>query len=140
MSVGPNAQPVSIAPEAGLTVSKILELRAQLQAKLETLSHEDHELRQRLASAETATEHAVLDGAEQALSVESNLEVIHQIQHERKELGAVQSALDRIDSGEYGMCTRCDAPVGHARLEALPEAALCIRCQEAEERGTFHTH
>lgn len=41
----------------------------------------------------------------------------------------VKSALKAIESGEYGYCRRCDEIIGFPRLQAQPEAPLCIGCQ-----------
>ena len=46
----------------------------------------------------------------------------------------VVEALRRLDRGIYGICMECDAPIGAARLEAKPEAALCIDCASDLER------
>jgi DnaK suppressor protein len=42
-------------------------------------------------------------------------------------------ALCRIEEGTYGICARCELPVHPERLQALPEAALCLECQKAAE-------
>lgn len=47
---------------------------------------------------------------------------------ETKQLSAVIGALRRLASGTYGICVRCHQPITAARLEALPEAALCADC------------
>ena len=44
------------------------------------------------------------------------------------------AALDRLRSGEYGMCEACGEPISPARLRAIPEVTTCVRCQDAEER------
>lgn len=49
----------------------------------------------------------------------------------RRALHDVQSALWRMDDGTYGDCTSCGRPVEAARLEILPQAALCMPCQRA---------
>ena len=46
-------------------------------------------------------------------------------------LRQVWAALDRIDDGSYGTCLSCDAEIQPQRLEAVPWAAYCTRCQEA---------
>ncbi|HEY3334732.1 MAG TPA: TraR/DksA C4-type zinc finger protein [Candidatus Limnocylindrales bacterium] len=51
--------------------------------------------------------------------------------HNRLHLEAVDAALARLEAGTYGGCTVCGKPVGAARLDALPWAALCIDCQRA---------
>jgi len=44
-------------------------------------------------------------------------------------------AMDRVDSNEYGMCIECEEEISSRRLEAIPWAARCLRCQEAADRG-----
>lgn len=43
-------------------------------------------------------------------------------------------ALDRVRSGEYGVCEVCGEPIAPARLRAIPEVTTCVACQDAEER------
>lgn len=54
---------------------------------------------------------------------------------ERQMLILVEEAVDRMDKGEYGVCTHCGEPIGLPRLEAVPWARYCIGCQELEESG-----
>lgn len=42
-------------------------------------------------------------------------------------------ALERIRSGEYGICVDCGNKIPAARLQIKPEATRCIRCQEQYE-------
>jgi len=49
------------------------------------------------------------------------------------DIAAVDAALDRLDRGTYGICTRCGRPIGVDRLRARPTAELCIRCAVAVE-------
>ncbi len=46
----------------------------------------------------------------------------------------VEAALSRIDSGEYGACLGCGEEIKPKRLEARPEAPLCIECQSRREQ------
>lgn len=48
-------------------------------------------------------------------------------------LDRIVEALRRIQDGSYGTCTECDEPIGWGRLRAIPEATLCVRCQERME-------
>ena len=47
----------------------------------------------------------------------------------------IDSALQRLYRGEYGMCESCGQPISRARLEAMPYARLCVACKEKEERA-----
>ncbi len=40
----------------------------------------------------------------------------------------IDAALARVDDGTYGMCELCDAPIPFERLEAIPQARVCVRC------------
>jgi DnaK suppressor protein len=46
----------------------------------------------------------------------------------RRDLAAVDRAVDRLASGSYGCCVCCGDDIGEARLEALPSAETCIAC------------
>jgi len=45
-------------------------------------------------------------------------------------------ALDRRSEGAYGLCEDCGKEIGAERLEALPSATRCMRCQAAWEQST----
>lgn len=51
----------------------------------------------------------------------------------RESLAQIERALARIEDGSYGTCVRCGATIPAARLEAMPEAELCLTCKEREE-------
>jgi DnaK suppressor protein len=50
------------------------------------------------------------------------------------QLEQVRAALNRLDEGTYGNCENCGEPILPARLRAMPQATLCIDCQEKMER------
>jgi len=54
-------------------------------------------------------------------------------EHETAELAAIDAALARISAGSYGQCIDCEAAIPTARLDAAPEAARCMSCQEKAE-------
>jgi DnaK suppressor protein len=41
---------------------------------------------------------------------------------------AVADALDRLETGEYGTCSRCGDPIAYGRLLAIPETTHCLGC------------
>ncbi len=49
----------------------------------------------------------------------------------------VDSALERIEDGTFGVCQRCGQKIGAERLEAFPYVAFCINCQTIIEREQF---
>jgi len=52
------------------------------------------------------------------------------LERERRTLREIESALTRMQKGEYGTCCRCGVAIPKARLDALPWARLCIHCAE----------
>lgn len=62
---------------------------------------------------------------------EFNLELASK---EQKGLNLVDHALRKIKEGTYGVCENCDKPIPVKRLQAVPYAPYCIKCQEEEEK------
>jgi DnaK suppressor protein len=48
---------------------------------------------------------------------------------------AIRRALALIEHGGFGLCQTCGRPIGDDRLQAVPWALLCMRCQSAGEQG-----
>ena len=46
------------------------------------------------------------------------------------QLRLVNEALDRVQSGDYGVCLACEQPIPPKRLQAVPWARYCVTCQE----------
>jgi DnaK suppressor protein len=47
-------------------------------------------------------------------------------------LDEVEHALAKFEEGTYGSCDACGKPIGLERLEALPQAHLCLNCKARE--------
>lgn len=52
---------------------------------------------------------------------------------ERLEVQEIDAALQRIEAGVYGRCIQCAGPVGKSRLAAVPQARMCVSCEERAE-------
>jgi len=46
------------------------------------------------------------------------------------QLREVESALSRLNSGEYGVCANCGTSISLKRLQALPWATYCVDCKD----------
>lgn len=53
---------------------------------------------------------------------------------QRKLIAKIDSALRRIEEGEYGYCEVTGEPIGLGRLSARPIATMTVEAQEAHER------
>ena len=57
---------------------------------------------------------------------------------ESRELARIEYALDRMREGQFGVCEGCGTNIPMMRLNALPYATYCIKCQrEAERQGAM---
>lgn len=55
-------------------------------------------------------------------------------EHTAAERMIVRHALAKFDDASYGACEECGNPIGFSRLQARPEARLCIACQTRAEK------
>ena len=56
------------------------------------------------------------------------------VAREGDKLSVLNDALRRIEHGTFGVCQMCGGPIEDKRLEAIPDAELCISCQVGRER------
>ena len=74
------------------------------------------------------------DSKERAKQLEDN-EVVDALGNEaRAEIVKINAALQRMERGEFGICTECGLPIKEARLEVYPYADECIECAEFDEK------
>ena len=73
------------------------------------------------------------DSSEQAVEMEDDASLESQSALVAREIASVNRAFLRIENGTYGECVRCGDAIAPKRLEARPEAALCISCASSEQ-------
>ena len=99
--------------------------KARLEAQLA-------ELEDRLSRIERdLAEPADPDSSERAVQMEDDEALEGQAAVISNDIASVRRALERIADGNYGECANCGAEIAAGRLEARPEAALCIECANA---------
>jgi DnaK suppressor protein len=102
------------------------------QAKA-TLEAQLAELEDRLARIERdLAEPLDADSSERAVQMEDDQSLEGQAAVISNEVASIRRALERIEDGSYGECVNCGNEISEGRLEARPEAALCIKCASAE--------
>lgn len=109
-----------------LTWSNPNGFRAILEAR-------ESELSQHLRNREGLVVKAVPDELEEACHSAERELAIRNLEHMSGLLEDVQAALRRIEDGIYASA-HCEGDIGRKRLEAVPWAAFCFRCQEAADR------
>lgn len=115
-----------MAAEAGRTQVDIgrLELeRQETEAKLQSLQVELRNL------AEPSADEADVDAYER----EKTWALIQSLQ---RKLESINTAIQAAQMGTYGQCQGCGQAIDPARLEILPQATLCLKCQREFERAS----
>jgi DnaK suppressor protein len=117
----------------------VRKLRANLLRRREGIRRALEDARSQL---HTSSNREVGDAVDVALDAEHH-EISSQLaQVESAELAQIDIALDRITTGDYGVCVDCGRSIPLARLQALPYATSCIKCQcgrEVAGGGTSNT-
>lgn len=72
--------------------------------------------------------------ATESLELERRLAVEKRV---KTNLAEIEHALHKFEEGTYGMCDSCGQPIAPERLEALPQASLCVKCKEKNAKGRF---
>lgn len=74
--------------------------------------------------------HTASDESFAALLTDMNISVVRK---ENIELQDIETALQRISNGSYGVCIDCDGDIAAGRLEIYPTAKRCMACQARYE-------
>jgi len=105
--------------------------REQLEAEYKRLTGELAQLQNSASSAEERREGSPFgkreEEATETLELEKRLTLENRV---RQEMATVEHALDKVKKGTYGLCDNCGQPINPERLEALPQANLCLKCKE----------
>lgn len=105
---------------------KLLEKRDSLQGDLRSM--ESQAFRQ--SGTESAPNHMADYGSD---TFEQDF-TLGLIESDEKVLVQILEALVRIEKGSFGICESCSIDIPAARLDVLPWAALCVKCQSQVER------
>ena len=111
-------------------------LRSRLENEQKQLNEELEQLRASVRPAEERREGSPFgkreEEATESLELERRLALEKQI---REQLADMEHALSKFDEGKYGICERCGEPIDPARLEALPQAKLCLNCKAIQAKN-----
>ena len=75
-----------------------------------------------------------------SLAVEDQAPLMHdqfvalrQHRMERRKLKLIDAAIERLETGEFGLCAECERPIPAKRLNVVPWAVYCVPCQDCTE-------
>jgi DnaK suppressor protein len=102
----------------------LLAERARALRRVAALQREFAELAEAASAGGTDDEHDP-EGATLAFERQHAAALLERA---RDQQAAIETALERVRQGRYGLCDRCGQPIGDDRLAARPAALTCIRC------------
>jgi DnaK suppressor protein len=106
------------------------ELYERLKQEQASLNNELRRLKAEEKSADEQREGSPFgkreEGATEAFEWEKRLALEGRLTNA---LAEVEHALKKYETGTYGMCDLCGRPIEPGRLEALPQASLCLECK-----------
>ena len=119
----------------GMDKRKVKAYRDKLLARRESLFSQVTEAE--MSSRERDLE-ATQDPADMAANAYTKELLISMSANDRKLLQLIDEALERVERGEYGECVNCGEPLTEKRLDAVPWARYCLKCQDLQERGLLN--
>ena len=111
-------------------------LRAHLESEQKRLNEELEQLKTSVPSSEERREGSPFgkreEEATETLELEKRLALENRI---RQEMVGIEHALQKFEEGTYGLCDSCGKPIAPERLEALPQASLCVDCKAQQAKN-----
>jgi DnaK suppressor protein len=111
-------------------------LRAQLENERKRLTEELEQLKAGIRPAQERREGSPFGKREEEATESFELERRMALDKRIKDqLAEVEHALHKFEEGTYGLCDICGQPIDPARLEALPQANLCLNCKAGQAKN-----
>jgi DnaK suppressor protein len=107
--------------------------RARHEKLEQLLSQQDTVLRSRRQILRDSQASGVMDAEELSQDAEELDVGFAVLELTTRTVQGIETALQRLEAGEFGRCSDCRCRISDARLRALPFAALCLACQEAHD-------
>ena len=114
------------------------QLRSRLESEQKRLLGELEQLKTDARPTEVRREGSPFgkreEEATESFELEKRLALEKQV---RDHLAEVEHALRKFEKDTYGVCDNCGQPIDPDRLEALPQANLCVNCKAKNAKGRF---
>lgn len=105
----------------------LLKKKGELEKELSNLGSENPKLKGDYQTKYPNYGSSLEDGA---MEFESYIEALPVEYRLEKRLQIVKQALESLNKGKYGVCGKCEQPIPEKRLEIVPEARFCVKCEK----------
>jgi len=110
-------------------------LRARLESERKRLIEEMEQIKSSIRPADERREGSPFGKREEEATESYELERRLTLEKSiREQLASVEHALQKFEDGTYGLCDSCGKPIPPERLEALPQATLCLNCKARQAK------
>jgi len=107
-----------------LTEAQRVLLKDALEAKRRELARDI-----RSQTVELAISEGIHDPVDQVCNMAYRDEAVEKVGRLSKALASVENSLRALSDGSYGYCAECGEPIAARRLQVIPWATRCVRCQ-----------
>ncbi|MEM7457741.1 MAG: TraR/DksA family transcriptional regulator [Planctomycetota bacterium] len=111
----------------------LLQLRARMRGDVTTLANAAL-TRSGGASGSSAVPSHIADLGSDTYEQDNTILLMN---NEGETLNMIESALERIEAGVYGICTECNSKIPKTRLKAIPYTPYCVKCASDIESGKY---
>ncbi len=124
-----------IQPQRGDTMTRN-DLIRSLVNKLQRRAAEIQEMvRTEFDEFQRVNDHTVGDAGDRGIESHASELTSRMAESESRELADIEEALDRLRDGTFGDCEDCGKSIPMNRLQVVPHARRCVRCQKASENS-----
>ena len=107
--------------------TKLIEKKRSIESQLHAFAKKNEDIRNDYETIFAQIGDKPDENADEVTMYQENLAIEHELE---ENLSEIDSALSRIADGTYGFCTDCNRQISLERLEIMPEATLCIKCEK----------
>lgn len=114
-----------------MATTKSNQIRTRLEVEKKRVQEELNQLASSRSNGDDRREGSPFgkrdDEATESMELEKRLALEKRLQ---SLIAEVDRALLKLDAGTYGICDICNTAIDPARMEALPQAILCMSCRQ----------
>jgi len=123
---------MNLTPETSLAGNVLLLFKSNLREQQRELTRAIERAQKEIRALADSGSGNIVDDSFSNSSKESIFASYSQNQTQLRKVGL---ALQRISTGDFGICAACGGAIGLKRLQAVPWTNNCIDCQKQSEQG-----
>jgi RNA polymerase-binding transcription factor DksA len=112
---------------------------AELKEALKQMREEIFSMRQGLDTSWKGLQQKEVEFEETAAKAQMSLGLEHQDKLQKDRIEEIDAALQRMETGDYGVCQSCGRPISPGRLRAIPWTPVCAACAGADKTAPGET-